>query len=446
MEFDFANTSSYNFNDSDSGENFPPRSVYFFPYKRTLLVIMLSAFALVGTFSTLPVLIVYFRKKETLTMNTFIKVLALVDMMVCSMIIPYTVVFEFQVVTSDFTCRTFEFLRHFAISASNLTLVAIAVERYFAVCKITKKLSVQNVNCGMYLILIFSAFFAGPSVLIFAVVADNEFDYILKTKSVTSNNDKFCRFTYSIVGITTATIYQVVQMVSFFLTFTLIVVLYSTVYYVLWRRTKARRSMFRRESSYQNGSGCGVLSGEQDGGTKMGIGGEMDGNSPSNSKNFIDNESSSDVSELTYYIRETNISCSRKVVENNFKGPSNNNNNNHNINKIIVFDCASVFKRFKSECTPTVKRNQRKNVIHRRTAKMLFLCSVIYLASYLPFWLDVFGFTNNILLRYFFFMGNASNPIIYGMANEQLRRSFWGLLQDWYKKCCCKRKLNCTVT
>ncbi|KAK3591906.1 hypothetical protein CHS0354_005119 [Potamilus streckersoni] len=419
MGLHFDNTSGYNLNDSDSGEAFPPMNVYFL-YKLTWLAVMLTVFALVGTFSTLPVLVVYFGKRETLATNTFIKVLAILDMMVCSMIIPYTVVFEFQVVTSDFTCRTFEFLRHFAISASNLTLVAIAVERYFAVCKITKKLSVQNVN----------------------FVGENESDYILKTKSFISNTKKYCRFTYSVIGITTATTYQVVQMVTFFLTFALIVVLYSTVYYVLWKRTKTRCAMFRRKRSCQTGSGCDVIFGEQPGGIELdnSIHGERSANSFSdNSPKFIDNnESLSDISEQTFYIREAKISCNREDVENNFKGSNNNNNNNHKINKIIVFEGSSLFRRFKIECTPKLKRNQRKNVSHRRTAKMLFLCSVIYLVSYLPFWLDVFGFTNNILLRYFFFMGNASNPIIYGIANDQLRRSFWGLLRNWYKKCCCK--------
>ena len=55
---------------------------------------------------------------------------------------------------------------------------------------------------------------------------------------------------------------------------------------------------------------------------------------------------------------------------------------------------------------------------------MLFLCSVVFLITWLPFWVDVFNHTHNLCLRYLFFLGNASNPLVYGISNAQFRRSF----------------------
>ena len=41
---------------------------------------------------------------------------------------------------------------------------------------------------------------------------------------------------------------------------------------------------------------------------------------------------------------------------------------------------------------------------HKRTAKMLFLCTVIYIVTWLPFWFDIFGLTDSLILRHLFFM------------------------------------------
>jgi hypothetical protein len=66
----------------------------------------------------------------------------------------------------------------------------------------------------------------------------------------------------------------------------------------------------------------------------------------------------------------------------------------------------------------------RKLYIARGTAKMLFLCTVIYSLTWLPFWIDIFGITDNLVFRYLFFIGNATNPIVYGIVNDQIRREF----------------------
>ncbi|XP_033643570.1 gastrin/cholecystokinin type B receptor-like [Asterias rubens] len=72
-------------------------------------------------------------------------------------------------------------------------------------------------------------------------------------------------------------------------------------------------------------------------------------------------------------------------------------------------------------------------VLHRRTTKMLFVTSVVFLLSWLPFWLaslvSQFGQFDNQEIQYILqslilktlFINNAVNPIIYSLANRRFR-------------------------
>ena len=110
---------------------------------------MISSLAVVGILGNIPVLIVYTRRRDTLPTSTFIKVLAVIDLIVCALFMPYTIVYEFHLVTSDIVCRVCEFMRHCTLFISVKTLVAIGSERYFAVCKISTKINVNSINIGL---------------------------------------------------------------------------------------------------------------------------------------------------------------------------------------------------------------------------------------------------------------------------------------------------------
>ncbi|KAH3777449.1 hypothetical protein DPMN_178894 [Dreissena polymorpha] len=73
-------------------------------------------------------------------------------------------------------------------------------------------------------------------------------------------------------------------------------------------------------------------------------------------------------------------------------------------------------------------KTKRKRYNHRRTARMLFLCTVIYFVTWIPFWLDIFGFTHSIILRHVYLISHATNPIVYGIVNRQVRKSIKRLL------------------
>lgn len=68
-----------------------------------------------------------------------------------------------------------------------------------------------------------------------------------------------------------------------------------------------------------------------------------------------------------------------------------------------------------------ISRSRMKPNIRRKTSIMLFVCSIIYILTWTPFWLDVFNVTQSLVLRYMFFIGHACNPVVYGIINNQVR-------------------------
>ncbi|XP_033753241.1 growth hormone secretagogue receptor type 1-like [Pecten maximus] len=380
------------------------------------LAVYLTLFAIVGTVGNIPILIVYFHRNDHTTANTFIKVLAIIDLLVCSLIMPYTMVYELHMVRNDVICRTFEFLRHIVICASNITLVAIAVERYIAVCRLTLRMSVQNVNRGMVFIALCSMLFAAPSLGIFAVVSDAEVHDVNCAYDHTVTRGTFCHFTYAIIGETLVTIYQGALMIVFLLTLILIVVLYVIVYTVLWRKTQLRKRMTGIPKEFSLTSEASQSYGDTQ-------------------KNKIDWEYSKiHIPDEGTAVITSSPSPEHEVTSDIVTSLAQKTKQNTTTNTYKFHD---VFKRVRPSCKDTGEKVRRRN--HRKTAKMLFLCTVIYLITWLPFWLDIFGITRNIVLRYLFFIGNATNPIVYGIVNGQVRKSLKKLASEIVQKCTIKR-------
>ena len=193
----------------------------------------------------------------------FIKVLAIIDLVVCVIIMPYTVVLELHLVTSDIVCRMFEFVRHLSVTASNLTLVAIAVERYVAVCVIGHRLTIGNVHQGMVAVMVVSILIAVPSMGIFATVKKEDVQEVMCAYPHAFEDEfTFCHFTTTVFGPVLSTAYQVVLMALFFVTFLVIVLLYAVVYTSLWKRAK-RRSIVQSLRDVDLSSNGGGASGRR---------------------------------------------------------------------------------------------------------------------------------------------------------------------------------------
>ena len=397
----------------------------------TILVVMVTGLALTGIIGNISVLIVYFRRRDDLVSNTFIKVLAFIDLVLCVFGMSYTIVYELHLVTSDIACRFGDFVIHVCVFASNITLVAIATERYIAVCQIGTKLNMSSIKVGIWVIFILSAVLGAPAVGTFAVVQEAQVRDVKCRFPHKYSSGTFCHFTYSVMGRSLVTAYQTLQLAIFLITALIIAILYIIIYYVLWRKSSLRRRLNRAiadklESISEEASveqcrpvRCtGSLSQLQ------------------RTKSRANDEVSSEFIMDNFIERQDSYSGDSKRRQEHLNGLQSDSNgtNDRKVRRKIKFSVSAHSGRSENL--------KRKKYYHKRTAKMLFLCTVIYIVTWLPFFIDIFGFTDCLILRYLFFIGNATNPIVYGIVNEQVRRAFKKLLLDCIRNWC---KIRCSL-
>lgn len=415
-----------------------------------LLTIMLSFLSVVGILGNIPVLIVFCKRKDRKASNTFIKILAFLDLMVCVFVMPYSIVYEYHMVTSDFACRLFEFFIHFSVLASNITLVAIATERYIAVCQIGKKIGVKTINRGMFGILALSVVISAPSIGTFAVVSASEVEEIPCTYPHEKTSGSFCHFTYTVMGEKIVTAYQILQMSVFFVELIAIIVLYSIIYSVLWKKTQIRKALTRhRESCISTDRQMTIEENTliPNKSNKEGVENEIytefnktnyetsPVDKPINHINStvgITRQNDQESSPIDPVVTSVNEKAESKVT---FQNMSEINDARDVTAKDNSYKTEN--KTRQSVSFEAQDRVRPKRSYHRRTAKMLFLCTVIYFVTWMPFWIDIFGVTDSRLLRYVIFIGHATNPIVYGIVNKQVRSSFKRLfldcLKSWWK-------------
>ncbi|KAL8563718.1 hypothetical protein ACOMHN_063486 [Nucella lapillus] len=311
--------------------------------------------------------------------------LAVIDLVVCALIMPYSVIMELHLITSDVLCKTLEFVRHVSIGASNLTLVAIAMERYMAVCVLTHRLTMHTVNQGMFAVFAVSALLATPSMGVFAVASLEEVENVnCAIPHRFQPAFSFCHFTTSLLGPALTTAYQAVLMIFFFITFIVIVVLYTMVYSYLWKR--AKRRLFSQLSSVDvevTSSNDRPRSGEE-------------GSSQDRKEDHRINTRDKKREKIERQANDRFIICpgSKQHPQNIPEDVTQQNGADRfqgwtNIEDAVGALAASRLRR-------VAKARMGR---HRRTARMLFLCSVVFLVTWLPFWVDVFNSSHNLCLR-----------------------------------------------
>ncbi|KAL4221044.1 hypothetical protein ACF0H5_019306 [Mactra antiquata] len=98
---------------------------------------MLSVFSVVGTTGNAFVLYVFSNKKDKNTSTVFILALASIDFVTCLIVIPFTIIVEFQYkkIDNDIMCKIYQFFITSNVPCSAFIMVAIAFDRYFCICR-----------------------------------------------------------------------------------------------------------------------------------------------------------------------------------------------------------------------------------------------------------------------------------------------------------------------
>lgn len=356
---------------ADVGNRTKRRLNYFFAF--TIL------YAVIGTLGNLLILSVYISKRRTLSQQ-HILALAVVDGIVCLFVMPYRIVYELKKIQDDTLCRLMEILSHATVIFSNLLLCVICIERFIKVWQPWKLITARFYLSVILIVLGFSLVVSFPVSTIFMVTSINNTNEI--------SSAEFCQESTETVGFVGMAIYVYFMLILNFVVLGILVVLYCLIYYRLYQNRKKMLNAVQPISVLRN----------------------QPSNTESTETGTHNNPQSS----------------SMETCKDKNKMPKPTYHENKHDKKGV-----DVKKSVQGKVEPE-KINKRKN-IRTMTWTMLFKCTSVYVVCWIPFFIDVFGLTNSLSLRYFFFFSHASNPIVYGIVNSRERQSLKHLI--WTRVC-----------
>lgn len=102
----------------------------------------LTSISIVGTIGNLIVGFVYWKKLDKQTSTFFILFLAFIDLTVCSVLVPTTILMENIYFETDnqLFCKSYFFLMTTSVPMSSLLMTAIAFDRFFCICMVNRNI------------------------------------------------------------------------------------------------------------------------------------------------------------------------------------------------------------------------------------------------------------------------------------------------------------------
>lgn len=370
-------------------------------YEYTLFVVMMTSFAVCGAVGNILIIAIYFVNTRAFAVRKYILTLSVVDLIICVILIPYTILFEFNLVSDDVSCHGMEVIRHSLVIFSNLILLLIAGERLLMVWKPMERKVNEKIKTGLILtLLLVSVISSIPAAMIFEVKSHSHRESAENAKNTKNSTiemvnetatPEYCRYTSSILGKTGSGIYRDFLSFLFSAELLLLVVSYIIVYVLLYTHKKR----LRHSMSFNGGH------------PKSSITKREKENNPSPSENIP--------------MRGTRTE-SRSRPENDAGSTT-----------VQEFSTASHGSGMDETRRRGGDRNLRRQNgaprthVSRKTWTMLFVCTSIYVICWIPFFLAVFNVCDFLIFRYFFFLGHATNPIVYSIVNDKARNAIKSL-------------------
>lgn len=412
-----------------------------------VFIIITSISILCGTVGNALVVAVFVSNKQHFPKRTYILTLAVVDLVVMVLVAPYSIVFELRLVTNDFLCHALEIIRHTLIGYSNLVLMFIASERFLLVWKPLKIVTNRTKMVCIIGFLIFSIACASPSAAVYKVSTHSD-----SLSNGTLMLQEYCAYTISILGETGSDVYMKIIAISVFFEVLFLIVSYILIYVGIYRQRKKLTGVFVgstrtpnvpnkpkpianeqniRKFSDKNST---LICHPKEGGNKT--------NSDSNgneqiSKNIVDTkleDTFSNIDQCKYerpFSTDTHeqefesTTCSTRHAEverlpNDHIGPDNGR----------LSSSKSGLSRDKRSSTTSrgVSAAQKRSNVETKTWTMLSICTFLYIVCWIPFSINILNVYRSLVLKYFFFIGQASNPIIYSIVNVKVRKQIKELL------------------
>ncbi|XP_062596260.1 alpha-2C adrenergic receptor-like [Saccostrea cucullata] len=420
-----------------------------------IFLISISVFAIIGVIGNSLIIAVYIKTRRSFFNRTYIVALSIVDLIADLLIAPYTAVFELHLVNSDVICHGMEVIRHTVIGFSNLILILIASERLLMVWKPTKIISERKKIMAILVLLVISIFSGLPSGAIYQVSNKEHNLYHNRTKfnnDTTINKNDFCQYTTDILGDDLSMMYRNFLALMILLEFFILIVVYVLVYVVICRQKmrvrrigsssvlKEKQKPKKSETSQTTSS---VPNDQSDCNSTDDMGLNLKSQPINNKHNRYDPGKT-----LNFCFKKNGfpVKCADSETDSGAisvtmtKFTSNKDIHGKQM-RTLSFDTDTTGVDSEPEkangrndrvCINTEKsttlRRKRKirvskhaNYVRKKTWTMLFICTFVYLICWIPFFFEIFNVTSILFLRYFFFLGHATNPIIYSIINVKIR-------------------------
>lgn len=351
-------------------------------------MVFVSLLMVIGILGNAHVLYLYAFKFPKTNHRIYILCLAVLDMITCSIGMPFVIFDLKNTLTFDsaIVCKLLRFLNYFNSGGSACTLLVIAVDRYKKICRpLGKQMDDKMAKIACCIALSISLFIAWPAPVLYGKsTVDTGVNGITGVACFTE--DRFKNTKYQ-------TYFNGVLILVVFGSFVTLIVLYSLIGRRIWNQNKARVSMFNPTTAPRAAAVVEMASSSI--------------NSTTKSTQSVDDPSNTDTLPVAV------------------KNPKN---------KLEKYVKPNPLEKAKNKLQA---RNDSRTNKTKRTTLMLFLITVVFIISFAPHlalnltvflkkgFLEQLTFTEVFLYHTFvwsFFINNMANPIIYGFCDPRFRR------------------------
>lgn len=401
------------------------------------VIVIIVVLMIVGLAGNVSVFLFYWKQPKRSSTTFFILVLTVTDTLVClAMALELTDVANTYVFKNDVACQFYMYANHIAALLSGFILVIIATDRYRKLCQpLKKQLTLIHAKIICVVCLTVSLLVSLPVFFLYGTtsvyIPVNNFNVTL----VINGSD--CTTKPEIKGI--EKIVHYVFLGIFCLGTMILVILYSMIGRVIYRYRKNHKH-FKRDLQQANAQDHISTSGA----VKASDNVESNPNSVSRTNTVGSNdlpETNDKMSAIEDNVEQTNVIC---TAGNQFESSK--------ANKVAVSLATNPKTRFSSSSSnnscDTLSRDaddKRKNRKYRKTIAamkmtiMLFIITVIFVASFVPYQVvSVLEHEETVafeLALRSYLLNSVVNPFVYGLFNVEFRRKFKGVMCRVWVKC-----------
>jgi len=395
--------------------------------------VFISLLMVLGLVGNLLVCYYYTFQSKRSTHSFFIVMLAVYDLIVCSISMPTEIadIEHYYTFENNVACKILKFVNHFVSIASGMTLVPIATDRFKRICRVTKpQMDVAAARRVSLIICVIAILLSWPSCFIYGsiqVPINNEYDLELFGHDCTTTKDKtYTKYVWMFNGS---------HFLLFVVTSATLIILYSIIGRTIYFHRK-RLNKYKHCERKLKSSGT-ISSGRSSSGHVKSVTSSTD----ANDENCSTTPVRSDAAEKKLASAENTI----PIVALDKGNTHSNNTEVIEMNDHTTDNCQPDTKDANSK--PEQKTIQMDAETLRITIVMV-LVTVLFIASFLPYlsltvWHAAKGkhealFLSDSGLVAFkigsrsFLLNSSLNPWIYGIFNSKFRQFYFG----W----CCRNK------